>query len=214
MIKLGQFLSIFTILAVQATAECTRELLSNVASEFITAAKADGLNMKKTAGLKYTENYRDADITKGVYSKAINIAHTRTLLDGPGCAIYVEVLAPDNKPGYQLGTQIFVNEDGAANKVEVIVTSNDSKWPSWFFNAKRALDVLLKEEKAGQRKVIPEAQRPTREHLKSVADQYFNAFGNKGGKLPVFSKGCMRQEGKHNKHISLVASYNVIRLQY
>jgi hypothetical protein len=197
MVKLGQAFSVFTILAVQAKAACTRELLSDVATDFIKAAKADGFNIKKSAGLVYTENYRTADITKGVYSKAINIAHTRTLLDGPGCAIYAEVLAPDNKPGYQLGTQVFVSEDGTANKVEVIVTSNDSKWPSWFYNAKRALDVLRKEETAGQRKVIPEAQRVTREHLKAVADQYFNAFGSKGGKIPVFSKGCMRQEGKH-----------------
>ena len=185
-------------------------LLSNVANDFIKAAKADGFNIKKAAGLIYTENYRNADITKGVYSKAINITHTRTLLDGPGCAIYVEVLAPNNKPGYQLGTQILVNEQGTANKVEVIVTSNVSKWPSWFFNAKRALDVLRKEETAGQRKEIPEAQRATREHLKSVADQYFNAFDGKGGKLPVFSKGCKRQEGRHPPP---VVSYSVMQVR-
>jgi hypothetical protein len=182
-----------------AAAECTRELLSDVASKFITAAKADGAGFKKAADLKYTENYKDVDVTKGVYSKAINIAHTRTLLDSTGCGIYVEIIAPDNKPGYQLATQVFVNADGAANKVETVITSSDPASNSWFYDGKRALEILTKEEAAGQRKELPAGQRPSREHLKWVADSYFTIFGGKGGgakRIPNFSKGCLRQEGK------------------
>jgi hypothetical protein len=183
----------------QAAANCTRELLGDVASKFIASAKADGNTFKMASGFKYTQNYKDVNIASGVYSKAINIAHTRTLLDGPGCGIYVEVIAPDNKPGYQLATQIFVDEGGAANKVEVVITSSESDSNSWFYNGQRALQVLLKEEGSGQRGVIPVGQRASREHLKSVADAYFTIFGSKGGgpkKVPNFSKGCLRQEGK------------------
>jgi hypothetical protein len=186
------------LLASQTMAACTRELLTDVASKFIASSKAGGNTFMTASDLKYTENYKDVDITKGVYSKAINIAHTRTLLDGPGCGIYVEIIAPDNMPGYQLATQIFVNEDGAANKVEVIVTSSEPNSNSWFYNGQRALQVLQKEEESGRRKVIPENQRASREHLKGVADAYFNIFGTKGGssKIPNFSKDCLRQEGK------------------
>jgi hypothetical protein len=196
---LSLILGISALLAGQAAADCTRELLGDVASKFIASAKVNGNTFKIASSFKYTENYKDVDVTKGVYSKAINIAHTRTLLDGPGCGIYVEVIAPDNKPGYQLATQVFVDKDGAANKVEVVITSSEASSNSWFYNGQRALQVLLKEEESGQRKVIPEGQRVSREHLKGVADAYFTIFGGKGGgpkRIPNFSKGCLRQEGK------------------
>jgi hypothetical protein len=185
-----------------------------VATKFITSAEINGNTFKRASSFKYTENYKDVDINKGVYSKAINIAHTRTLLDGPGCGIYVEVIAPDNKPGYQLATQVFVNENGAANKVEVIITSSEPDSNSWFYNGQRALQVLLKEEKSGQRKLIPEVQRASREHLKSVADAYFTIFGSKGAgpkKIPNFSKGCLRQEGRN---MLLSSVYDIITALY
>jgi hypothetical protein len=201
---LSPILGISALLAGQAAADCTRELLGDVASKFIASAKAPGNTFKMASGVKYTENYKNAEIAKGVYSKAINIAHTRTLLDGPACGIYVEVIAPDNNPGYQLATQVFVDKDGAANKVEVVITSSAKDSNSWFYNGKRALQVLLKEEESGQRKEIPAGQRASREHLKGVADAYFTIFGGKGGgpkKIPNFSKGCLRQEGGFPKQL-------------
>jgi hypothetical protein len=198
-------LATLVLLAGQAAADCTRELLGDVASKFIASAKVDGHNFKAASGLTYTENYKNANLASGVYSKAIKIAHTRTLLDGPGCGIYVEIIAPDNNPGYQLATQVFVNKDGAANKVEVVITSSDPKSNSWFYGGQRALQILQKEEQSGQRAVIPEAKRASREHLKGVADAYFTIFGGKNGgpkKVPNFSKGCLRQEGGFPKQLS------------
>src|ERR1700761_3665091 len=121
---LSPIVIVSALLAKQAMAECTREMLGDVASKFIASAKVDGHTFKMASGVKYTENYKDVYIGKGVYSKAINVAHTRTLIDGPACGVYVEVIAPDNKPGYQLATQVFVNPDGSANKVEVVITSS------------------------------------------------------------------------------------------
>jgi len=185
-------------LAGQATADCSRQMLADVASKFIASAKAPGATFKRATGVKYTENYKNADISRGVYSKAINIAHTRTLLDGPGCGIYIEVIAPNNKPGYQLATQVFVNADGAANKVETVITSSEPNSNSWFYNGQRALSVIKQEERNGQRKEVPVGRRPSREHLRSIADAYFTIFGGKGGgprRVPNFSKSCKRQEG-------------------
>jgi len=200
---LSLILGTSALLAGQAAAACTRELLGDVANKFIASNKAGSNTLKAASGFKYTENYKDAEIAKGVYSKAINIAHTRTLLDGPGCGIYIETIAPDNQPGYQLATQIFVNEDGSAKKVEVVITSSEASSNSWFYNGKRALEIIQKEDAAGQRKVIPEGQRASREHLKSVADAYFTIFGKGGGakKIPNFSKGCLRQEGGFPKQL-------------
>ncbi|KAF2674156.1 hypothetical protein BT63DRAFT_461817 [Microthyrium microscopicum] len=189
------------LLAGQAAGACTRELLGDVATKFIASAKVDGNTFKAATGLKYSENYKDANIASGVYSKAINVNYTSTLLDATACGVYVEIIAPDNKPGYQLATQIFVNADGAANKVEVVVTSDDPSWPSWFYNGKRALEIALKDQQSGLRKELPEAQRPSREHLKSVADGYFTIFGGKDKKIPNFSKGCLRQEGGFPKQL-------------
>jgi hypothetical protein len=195
------------LLAGSATAACTREVLGQVASKFLNNIK-NGSPLELTSPSTYTENFKNVNVASGVFSKAIKFAHSRTLLDGPGCAIYVEIIAPDNKPGYHIGTQIFVNA-GKANKVEAIVNSDVPNSNSWFYNGTRTLGVILKEEAEGGRAVIPEAKRDSRETLRQVAEDYFNLVGSakgaKGGpkKMPKFAPGCMRQEGKKNFFKSL-----------
>jgi hypothetical protein len=180
-------------------------VLGQVASKFLNNIK-NGSPLELASPFTYTENFKDANIASSVFSKAIKIAHNRTLLDGPGCAIYVEIIAPDNKPGYHIGTQIFVDgAAGKANKVEAIINSDVPNSNSWFYNGKRTLDVILKEEAEGGRVVIPEAKRDSRETLKQVADDYFSVVGGAMGsgpsgggakKMPKFAPGCTRQEGK------------------
>jgi hypothetical protein len=198
---LGLILSTSALLVGPATAVCTRELLGQVASNFLNSIN-NGTPLQLASPVTYTENFKDANIASGVFSKAIKIAHNRTLLDGPGCAIYVEIIAPDNKPGYHIGTQIFVDGAGKANKVEAIINTDVPNSNSWFYNGKRTLDVLLKEEAEGGRGVIPEAKRDSRETLKQVAEDYFGVVGGAKGaggaprKMPKFAPGCTRQEGK------------------
>jgi len=199
---LSLILAALALLTGQATAAgCTREMLGDVTTKFIESAKTGGNTFKKASSLKYTENYKDVNIASGVYSKAIDIAHTRKLLDGPGCGIYVEIIAPNNKPGYHLATQIFVNDDGAANKVEVIITSSEPNSNSWFYNATRTLEVLQKQEASHQRDVIPEAQRVSRDHLMDVGNAYFSMFSGGPRKSISFSKGCLRQEGGFSRQL-------------
>jgi hypothetical protein len=112
------------LLAGQAAANCSCQMLSDVARKFIAFVKAPSATFKRTTSVKYIENYKNVDIFRGMYLKIINITHTRTLLNGPGCRICVEVIASNNKPGYQLTTQVFINTDGAENKVETIITSS------------------------------------------------------------------------------------------
>ena len=198
---IGLTLSASALLVGPATAACTRDLLGQVASKFLNNIKS-GSALELASPFTYTENFKDANIASGVFSKAITYAHNRTLLDGPGCAIYVEIIAPENKPGYHIGTQIFVDGAGKANKVEAIINSDVPNSNSWFYNGKRTLDVILKEEAEGGRGVIPEAKRDSREVLKQVADDYFGVVssvkGSGGGarKMPKFAPGCTRQEGK------------------
>jgi hypothetical protein len=176
-------------------------VLGQVASKFLNNVK-NGSPLELTSPSTYTENFKDVNIASGVFSKAIKFTHNRTLLDGPGCAIYVEIIAPDNKPGYHIGTQIFVDA-GKPNKVEAIINSDLPNSNSWFYNGTRTLDVILKEEAEGGRAVIPEAKRDSRETLKQVAEDYFNLVGSaksaRGGpkKMPKFAPSCMRQEGKN-----------------
>jgi hypothetical protein len=198
---LGLILSASAFLVGPVIAVCTREVLGQVASKFLNNIK-NGSPLELASPVTYTENFKYTDIASGVFSKAIKIAHNRTLLDGPGCAIYVEIIAPDNKPGYHIGTQIFVDGAGKANKVEAIINSDVPNSNSWFYNGKRTLDVILKEEAEGGRGVIPEAKRDSRETLQQVADDYFSVVGGAKGsgggakKMPKFAPGCTRQEGK------------------
>jgi hypothetical protein len=198
---LGLILSASALLVGPATSACTREGLGQVASKFLTSITS-GSPLELASPFTYTENFKDANVTSGVFSKAIKIAHNRTLLDGPGCAIYVEIIAPDNKPGYHVGTQIFVDAAGKANKVEAIINTDVPNSNSWFYNGKRTLAVILKEEAEGGRGVIPEAKQDSRETLKQVAEDYFSVVGGAKGtaggpkKMPKFAPGCTRQEGK------------------
>jgi hypothetical protein len=199
---LGLILNASALLVGPATALCTRKVLGQVASKFLDNIK-NGRPLELASPSIYTENFKDVNVASGVFSKPIKFAHNRTLLDSPGCAIYVEIIAPDNKPGYHIGTQIFVDEPtGKANKVEAIINSDLPNSNSWFYNGTRTLDVILKEEAEGGRGVISETKRNSRETLQQVAEDYFGLVGGAKGsgkgpkKMPKFAPGCMRQEGK------------------
>jgi len=102
---LSAILSTSALLALSVAADCSRSTLQEVANQYLNTISQDGLNIPLTNPITYTENSQAADFKTGVLSKVIKITHNRTLLDSTSCAIYVEIIAPYNKPQYHIGTQ-------------------------------------------------------------------------------------------------------------
>jgi hypothetical protein len=184
-----------------SAADCPRPTLQKVASAYVDSVTRTGLTLDLASPFTYTENFRAADVKTGALSKPIKISHSRVLLDSPGCAIYVEIIAPGTKPQYHIGSQIHVDGSGKASKIEAVINSDLPNSGSWVFNATRTLAYIQKEDKEGGRGVIAAEKRDSREVLKRAADAYFDLFsGGKAANVP-FAPGCTRVEGGFSKAI-------------
>jgi hypothetical protein len=183
-------LSTLALLAWSVAADCSRSTLQEVAKKYLDTISQDGFNLTlANTTIAYTENYKAMDIRAGALARAIKIAHNRTLLDSPGCAIYVEIIATDNKPQYHIGTQI--HPSGSATEIETIVSSDQSQF-RMLLNPTGSLNKTLKEEKAGGRSVIANAKRDSRGTLKQAADDYLDLYNNRynNESRVQFAPGC------------------------
>jgi hypothetical protein len=112
-------LSTLALLAWSVAADCSRSTLQEVANKYLDAISQDGFNFPLADTIAYTDSYEATDIRASVLARAIKIAHNRTLLDSLGCAIYVEIIAPNNKPEYHIGT--LIHPRGRVTEIKAIV---------------------------------------------------------------------------------------------
>jgi hypothetical protein len=143
-----------------------------------------------TGEIKYMENNKTVDITKGLLSKEMKIAHRRTIFDQDGCATYSEVIVTDATTPWVLGVQIHFNEEtetGATFKtIDIIATTTGD----WQFNATKTL--LHTESENWD--TIDASKRDNRELLKQAADAYLDMWGNPESPVP-WGTPCRRLEG-------------------
>jgi hypothetical protein len=172
--------------SVASEGNCSRSKLQDVANKYLDEISQDGLNLTLADTIAYTENYKAMDIRAGFLerARATKFVHNRTLLDSPGCAIYVETIsiATDNKTEYQIGTLIYPGDRATEIKTVIYVSPGGFKW--WLKN-------ILKEQEAGGRSFIVNAQRDSRSTLKQAADAFLDAYYNNGTLSNVpFAPGC------------------------
>ncbi|ORY18366.1 hypothetical protein BCR34DRAFT_473438 [Clohesyomyces aquaticus] len=175
------------LLVGSVTAQCDVAVLQQTAADYLSTSTTGTFKLSSADAVTYTENGKTANIKTGILSKALKISHNRTLYDTVQCAIYTELIAPDNTPPYVIGTQVGLDAaSGKVKKMESIITSTGD----WFFDAKNTLSYSLKED----RSVIPEAKRDTRAVIKAAGDAYLDLFSDKSVKVP-WGSPCTRIEG-------------------
>ncbi|ORY59176.1 uncharacterized protein BCR38DRAFT_460511 [Pseudomassariella vexata] len=146
---------------------CDLTTLTSTTSSYIAAQAAGSTTQLPFLGspLNYTENFKSADVTRGILATPLKIDHNHSLHDTTACSTYMELIVTNSEHPYVLGTQM-----------ETIVTDRGD----WLFNATGTLSWASKENWG----VIPEGSRDTRAVIQAAADAYADVFNDKSVVVP------------------------------
>ncbi len=168
-------------------AQCARETLV-AATEKLLAAQTAGSpeTLGALAGVGYLEQFRTADVTKGILATPVPLDFNRSLHDTVQCSTYTEMVSAGGAHPYVIGTQMHFTPDGALVNLSSLVTDRGD----WLFNATGTLYWAAREDWG----VIPEDQRDSRETIQAAADAYADIFNDKSVTVP-WGSPCARLEG-------------------
>jgi hypothetical protein len=171
-----------------AWAECSREMLQELADTYVQAQSAgDATMLPLAANSYYGENDVPMDVTEGVMTEALTVDFTRSFYDTTLCATFTELVAATHSHPYVIHTRMEATEDGEVTTMESVVTDEGD----WVFGA----DAHLAQTRVENWGEIPEDQRDRRGVLQAAADAYINNGGDPD--LPVpHGTPCARLEGR------------------
>jgi hypothetical protein len=191
MMMMQSFISLSALAAslfsASGAALCSRETLVEATNKLLaaqTAGKPDSLG--PLAGVGYLEQFKTADITKGILATPLKLDFNRSLIDSTQCATYTEMIAATQAHPYVVGTQMHFTPEGKLTNLSSLVTDKGD----WLFNATGTLYWASREKWD----VIPEDQRDTRAAIQAAADAYADIFNDKNVKVP-WGTPCARLEG-------------------
>ena len=178
-----------------AQAGCTRERLAEIADQY-RAAQAAGnviMNMRPMGEwVNYNENFELSSMTfGGVIATPQKVDWDRSFYDTTTCQVYVESIITNPEHPYVLASIITARGSPGSPPGTIagfdVITSDEG---DWLFDAGKTLYYAQREDWTD----IPEAQRNTREELKTAADAYLNLFKDKSVQVP-WGTPCARLEG-------------------
>ncbi|KAI1113771.1 hypothetical protein F5Y14DRAFT_205327 [Nemania sp. NC0429] len=175
------------LFSAQGAAQCARETLV-AATNALLAAQTSGKPgaMGEVAGVGYLEQFKAADMSRGILATPLKLDFNRSLHDTAQCATYTEMVAASGSHPYVVGTQMRFTPEGRLANVSSLVTDRGD----WLFNATGTLYWASREKWD----VIPEAQRDSRATIQAAADAYADIFNDKSVKVP-WGTPCARLEG-------------------
>ncbi|ORY19244.1 hypothetical protein BCR34DRAFT_472358 [Clohesyomyces aquaticus] len=174
-------------LATSATARCSRTFLNDAIDSYLAAqSKGEPTALfTLTDNFNYTEQFKPANISSGILSKALQIDHNLSIKDPVLCTAFTELIVLDPGHPYVIGTRMEL--DGQRiKKIETLVTDEGD----WLFNATGYAYYSSLENWD----IIPEDQRDSREVIQAAGDAYFNRFADANITVP-FGTPCARLEG-------------------
>ncbi|KAI0444542.1 hypothetical protein F4803DRAFT_511039 [Xylaria telfairii] len=176
-----------SLFSASGAAQCDRAVLVAATEKLLaaqTAGKADALGALD--GVRYLEQFKTADITKGILATPLKLDFNRSLHDTVQCATYTEMVAAKGSHPYVVGTQMHLTPDGRIANLSSLVTDQGD----WLFNATGTLYWASREKWD----VIPEDQRDSRAVIQAAADAYADIFNDKSVTVP-WGSPCARLEG-------------------
>ncbi|KAF2846943.1 hypothetical protein T440DRAFT_540429 [Plenodomus tracheiphilus IPT5] len=185
-----QSASLTVLLATSIAGHCTRPLLAEVVSSYLSAqlhGNPSNLtpHFDNSTWLGYYENNIKLTVNSSILNTALPITHNRSLYDTTACATYTEVIVSSTTNPHVIGTQIrFANHK--INKVDSIIT----KPGDWLFNITGYAHYTALENWS----TIPESKRDNRTTIQAAADAYCDLFNNPNITVP-WGTPCVRLEG-------------------
>ncbi|KAI0205294.1 hypothetical protein F4808DRAFT_280064 [Astrocystis sublimbata] len=176
-----------SLLSATASAQCDRETLVEATDKLLAAQTAGSLeSLGDLDGVGYLEQFKTADIAKGILTTAVKLDFNRSLHDTVQCATYTEMVSATGAHPYVIGTQMHLTPDGKVTNLSSLITDTGD----WLFNATGTLYWASREEWP----VIPEDERDSREVIQAAADAYADLFNDKSVQVP-WGSPCARLEG-------------------
>lgn len=125
-------LALVGALAARASAECTLDVLMTATNDLFTAQTAGNTQAASFADtIKYMENRKTTDITKGILSQALKIDHNRSQHDVTQCAAFSEFIVTNSAKPYVIATQMRLdNTTYKVSQIDTILTTKGD----WLFN--------------------------------------------------------------------------------
>ncbi|KAI1124483.1 hypothetical protein F5Y10DRAFT_29937 [Nemania abortiva] len=175
------------LLSGSAAAQCARETLVAATNKLLEAQTAGTpATLGALEGINYLEQFKAADVSKGILTTPLKLDFNRSLHDTVQCATYTEMVAASGAHPYVVGTQMHFTTDGKLANMSSLVTDQGD----WLFNATGTLYWASREKWD----VIPEDQRDSREVIQAAADAYADIFNDKSVTVP-WGTPCARLEG-------------------
>lgn len=190
--------TILTLLALGAatvSAECSRELLKSVASQYVSAQHSGTGFSLLASDVTYIENDEQlASWTASALNEPAAIDHSRSFHDTVNCGTLTEIIVTDPKRPVVLHTRLFVDAASAAaqppmakvTRVDSIVTRPGD----WAFNATGYLYWNSIESWPA----IPAEKQDSRGVIQAAGDAYFNRWNDTKVQIPLGTP-CARLEG-------------------
>lgn len=174
-----------------ALADCLREDLLSVASQFVISVSAGTVNtLPSTSSFTYQENNKASTLTKGAFSSPLKIDMNRSTADTVACASYTMIISTSGSKPYVLANQIR-HDNNDTSKIAMIDTIAATTG-SLFFNASLTLSYIKVEDWTA----LPVASQPSRDLLKKVGDAYLDMWTDaKAADTIPWGTDCERVEG-------------------
>jgi hypothetical protein len=182
-----------------ASAECTRAGLLSAAQSYLAAqitGKPSTLALIAT-NFTYQQNNKVSDIANGLLSTPYAIELNRSTADTVACASYTMWISTTGPKPFVVSTQIHHanNDTSTISMIDTVAATTGDL----FFNATKTLGYIQKEDWSE----IAEGQRPSRELLKKVGDEYLDMWTDRNAADSIpWGTQCERVEGSCKSSIS------------
>jgi hypothetical protein len=177
-----------TVILTASKAGCTRASLQGVVDKYLTALKKGRPSLMPLAvRAKYIENRKEIPFGQGIWKTALEINHSRSLLDVDTCETFTEIVDANSSNPHVIGTRLKIVDDKISEAEALITTKKD-----WLFNAANYLKYSSQEKWD----ILPADKRSDRQALIKTANAYFDIFTNPSANSEVpWGIPCARLEG-------------------
>jgi hypothetical protein len=188
-ILLGVAVCLSALSSQTAGAQCTRENLSRLVDDFLSALSAnDPAGLAVAGDLKFTENGRILNLGDGLWRTAGEVTFSRSAIDVEQCGTLTQaVMAEDGVDVPTIyGVRLRVNADAELTDIESYIARSTE-----FAHNPEGVPV---EDGDDWEALLEPSERSTREVMIAAANAYFDMFFDPQGTVVPFATPCNRWE--------------------
>lgn len=159
-----------------SSTECTRDFLDGLIDDYFAAlAAGDPSQLPLADGVKFTENAEPSEVgATDFWVNAGEVKYSQRLLDTEACSVAVQAVVPESGTDLPIGLRIKA-EGGQMTEIESIVVRENDYTASYSVDSEPQVIIQLADQ-IGWHDEVPEAQRASREEIRSWLDKYLRQF--------------------------------------